>query len=178
MHWLFAMRRRPLTEWLGEVPWRSSLAMVFWDQTLIRVVSVGAERLCWPRSGMCPATSRRVSWTDWEHDVASVDAPIFASFLCRPPDGACTDPSDDPSECPAVLRWSCCHQPRPRAALFVFILHDGSSVRSWGLPGGITADRLHAPTCQSACPFFIPARGWCRVDLIEEQAESQHEQSR
>ena len=56
--WLFAMRRRPLAEWLGGVPCRSSLAMVFWDQALIRVVSVGAERLCWPGSGMCPATSR------------------------------------------------------------------------------------------------------------------------
>ena len=49
--WLFAMRRRPLTEWLGGVPWRSILAIVFWEQALIRVVSVGTERLCWPRSG-------------------------------------------------------------------------------------------------------------------------------
>ena len=176
--WLFVMRRRPLTEWLGGVPWRSILAIVFWEQALIRVVSVGTERLCWPRSGCARLRAGEsagpigsMTWRRWM-------PPFFASFLCRPPDGACTDPSDDPSECPAVLRWSCCHQPRPRAALFVFILHDGSSVRSWGLPGGITADRLHAPTCQSACPFFIPARGWCRVDLIEEQAESQHEQSR
>ena len=110
--------------------------------------------------------------------MASVDAPIFASILGPPPDGACTDPSEDPSECSAVLRWSSCHQPRPGAALFVFILHDGSSVRSWGLPGGITADRLHAPTRQFARPSFMPAKGWCRVDLIEEQAESQREQSR